>query len=244
MEKIRLQKYISECGVMSRRAAEKEILAGNITVNGEAVELGRTIDERRDKVMYNGKPVVREKRERKVYIMLNKPKGYVTTMSDERGRRCVASLVEDVGCRVYPVGRLDLMSEGLLIMTNDGELANKLMHPRHSIPKIYHVRIDSELTPEQFVALSSEMVIDDYKIMPVECRIVTMAEGKTTIAMTLYEGRNRQIRKMCEQVGLKVLKLRRVAIGEIKLGDLRPGKWRKLTRAQVEYLKSGKEGKK
>ena len=237
MEYIRLQKYISECGLMSRRAAEKEILSGNVTVNGEPAVLGSSINPQKDKVRYKNRPVVRKDRGKKVYIMLNKPAGYVTTMSDEKGRKCVASLVSDVGCRVYPVGRLDLASEGLLIMTNDGELANKLMHPKHRIPKIYHVRLDCEITPEQLKELSGKMEIDGYEIQPVECEVITRKEGRTTVRMTLYEGRNRQIRKMCEKVGLRILRLRRVAVGDITLGDLKPGKWRWLTKSQSDYLK-------
>ena len=221
---------------MSRRAAEKEIEAGKIKVNGQPALMGQKIDPERDKVTYNGKPVVL-KTERKVYVMLNKPRGYVTTLSDDKSRKCVAELVKDVGERVYPVGRLDMDSEGLLLFTNDGELANKLMHPRHRIPKIYHVRVKGEITPEQLKALSRPMDIDGYEILPVECSVVTRKEGFTVIRMELYEGRNRQIRKMCEQNELEITKLQRVAIGSIKLGDLSPGSWRHLTRSQVDYLK-------
>ena len=169
--------------------------------------------------------------------MLNKPRGYVTTLSDDKSRKCVAELVEDIDTRVYPIGRLDMDSEGLLLFTNDGELANKLMHPRHRIPKIYHVRVKGEITGEQLKKLSSPMIIDDYEILPVACEIITRKENHTVIRMELYEGRNRQIRKMCEQTELEITRLQRVAIGSIKLGDLAPGKWRHLTKTQVEYLK-------
>jgi 23S rRNA pseudouridine2605 synthase len=168
--------------------------------------------------------------------MLNKPRGYVTTLSDDKDRKCVAELVEDVGTRVYPIGRLDMDSEGLLLFTNDGELANKLTHPKHHIPKIYHVKIKGEITPEQLKALGKPMVIDDYEIQPVKCEIITRRDNFTVIRMELYEGRNRQIRKMCEQTELEIIKLQRVAIGNIKLGDLAPGKWRHLTKTQVDYL--------
>lgn len=237
MEQIRLQKYVAECGFMSRRAAEKEIEAGNITVNGEAVEVGRVIDPAKDKVRYKGRPVLRKRNGHKLYLMLNKPRGYVTTMSDDKDRKCVASLVKDVGERVYPIGRLDYESEGMLIMTNDGELANKLMHPKHHVPKTYNVRIEGSVSDTQLAKLRSEMIIDDYTIKPVECKILRSKNGYTILEMILHEGRNRQIRKMCEQVGLEITYLRRIAIGNIEIGDLRAGQWRWLTKEQVEFLK-------
>ena len=213
---IRVQKYIADCGLMSRRKAEEEILAGRIKVNGESVEQGRKIVPGIDTVEYLGKPVVRAADTRYVYIMLNKPKGYVTTMNDELGRKCVASLVADVGCRVYPCGRLDLESEGLLLLTNDGALANKLFR------------------------LNSPMSIDGYEIQPAVVRIISMKDEETTLGVTLFEGRNRQIRKMCEQTGLEIKSLKRTAIGTITLGNLKPGTWRHLSRAQVDYLKNYK----
>jgi len=237
MEEIRLQKYISTIGVMSRRSAEKEIESGKFKVNGETAFLGQKIIPGKDRVTYKGKLLEEKIPERKCYIILNKPRGYVTTLSDEKSRKCVAELVSDVNTRVYPVGRLDMDSEGLLLFTNDGELANKLTHPKHNIPKIYHVRVKGEITPEQLKKLGSKMIIDDYEIQPVQCDIITRKENFTVIRMELYEGRNRQIRKMCEQTELEVVKLQRVAIGNIKLGDLAPGKWRNLTKSQIEYLK-------
>ena len=222
---------------MSRRAAEKEIEAGTVKVNGEKAELGQKIIPGKDRVTYKGQLIELKKTDRKVYVMLNKPRGYVTTLSDDKSRKCVAELVEDIDTRVYPIGRLDMDSEGLLLFTNDGELANKLMHPRHRIPKIYHVRVKGEITGEQLKKLSSPMIIDDYEILPVACEIITRKENHTVIRMELYEGRNRQIRKMCEQTELEITRLQRVAIGSIKLGDLAPGKWRHLTKTQVEYLK-------
>lgn len=237
MEEIRLQKFISTAGIMSRRAAEKEIEAGRIKVNGQTAELGQKIIPGKDRVTYKGQSIEIKQNDRKVYIMLNKPRGYVTTLSDDKSRKCVAELVEDVGTRVYPVGRLDMDSEGLLLLTNDGDLANKLMHPRHRIPKIYHVKVKGEITSEQLKALGKPMIIDDYEILPVACDIVTRKDNYTVIRMELYEGRNRQIRKMCEQTELEITKLQRVAIGNIKLGDIPPGNWRNLTKSQVEYLK-------
>ncbi len=236
MEEIRLQKYISSIGIMSRRAAEKEIESGKIRVNGEIADLGQKIIPGKDRVTYKGKPIDAKIPERKVYIMLNKPKGYVTTLSDDKSRKCVAELVKDVNTRVYPIGRLDMYSEGLLLFTNDGEFANKLTHPKHHIPKIYHVKVKGEILPEQLKQLSKPMVIDEYEIQPVKCDIITRRDNYTVIRMELFEGRNRQIRKMCEICELEIVKLQRVAIGNVKLGDLSPGKWRHLTKSQVEYL--------
>lgn len=237
MEDMRLQKYISSIGLMSRRAAEKEIELGKFKVNGITATTGQVISPDKDRVTYKGKLIGSKEFDRKIYIMLNKPRGYVTTLSDEKSRKCVAELVEDVGARVYPIGRLDMDSEGLLLFTNDGELANKLTHPRHRIPKIYHVKVKGEITPEQLKKLNRSMVIDDYEILPVETTIVTRRDNYSVLRMELYEGRNRQIRKMCEAVELEITKLQRVAIGNLKLGDLTPGAWRHLTKTQVEYLK-------
>ena len=237
---IRVQKYVADCGLMSRRKAEEEILAGRIKVNGERVEQGRKIVPGVDRVEYLGKPVEMPGNKRFVYIMLNKPRGYVTTMNDELGRKCVASLVADVGERVYPCGRLDLDSEGLLIMTNDGELANKLMHPAHHIPKLYTVKVKGKVTEEQLKKLNKPMMIDGYETQPAVAKLLSLKEEESSIGITLFEGRNRQIRKMCEQLGLTVLSLRRIAIGTITLGNLKIGTWKRLSRAQVDYLKNYK----
>lgn len=243
MEKIRLQKYMSDAGVMSRRAAEKEIEDGSITVNGEPAELGQKVDPDRDEIRYQGRRIyLPDNREKKTYILLNKPRGYVTTMRDELDRKCVAQLVADVGCRVYPVGRLDKVSEGMLILTNDGVFANYMMHPSHEVPKYYNVRIEGVPTDEQLTALSSPMEIDGFDIRPVTVNVLEKDDEYCTLQMELYEGRNRQIRKMCEQVGLKIIRLKRVAIGEIPLGHLRLGKWRYLTPEELTSLMpSGKE---
>jgi len=224
---------------MSRRRAEQEIEAGKILVNGQRAELGSKIDPETDSVTYNGKQVKPAAASRKVYLMLNKPVGYVTTLSDEKGRPCVSDLVKDVGVRVWPCGRLDMYSEGLLILTNDGELTNALTHPVHDAPKLYHVRVAGKTDSEMLRRLSQPMTLDDgYVTRPVKTEVVTMKEEYTVLRMELYEGRNRQIRQMCEQTGLKVLRLCRVAIGTLKLGNLAPGRWRHLTASQVQYLKS------
>lgn len=232
---IRVQKYISDAGLMSRRAAEKAIAAGEITVNGEKVGLGDKVTVGKDTVSYKGVEV--NYGNEHLYIMLNKPKGYLTSMSDDRGRKCVCELVCSVGERVYPIGRLDLESEGLLLFSNDGELVNRLTHPRHSVAKYYRVTVDTVLDTEQRKRLSSAMNIDGYIIRPVRHRIIKCENGYTTLEMQLFEGRNRQIRKMCEKVGANVISLKRVAIGDIKLGGLEEGKWKYLTPDQVDYLK-------
>ena len=235
-EEMRVQKFISDAGIMSRRAAEKAILAGEITVNGQPATIGMKVDPENDTVKYRGKKV--ELADNSVYLILNKPVGYLTSMSDDRGRKCVSELVRDVGTRVYPAGRLDLESEGLLIFSNDGDLVNRLTHPKHTIAKYYHVTVNAILTEEQRKRLSSAMVIDGYTIRPVRHRVIKSENGNMTLEMQLFEGRNRQIRKMCEKVGVEVIKLRRVAIGDIRLGGLESGKWRMLSRDQVKYLKS------
>jgi 23S rRNA pseudouridine2605 synthase len=233
---IKVQKYFSDCGVMSRRAAEEAIKKGLVRVNGEVVSEGERIIPGVDLVEYNGVPVI-PSADKKTYVLLNKPRGFVTTLSDEKGRRTVAELVANVGTRIYPVGRLDMDSDGLLLFTDDGELTNKLTHPRHEIPKIYHVTVSGKVSCEKIDALSSPMIIDGYKILPVKTRVIDEGVSSSTLEMTLYEGRNRQIRKMCQQQNLKITRLCRVAIGNIRLGSLAVGKWRYLTPAEVAYLK-------
>lgn len=232
----RLQKYMADCGLMSRRAAEEEIRKGLVTVNGVPAELGTKVTPGVDQVLYKNRKVVMPRGEH-VYIMLNNPAGYVTTANDEKGRPCVTDLVKAVGRRVYPIGRLDMASEGLLLLTDDGALTEKLTHPRHSIPKIYNVKVEGEITEEQYKTLLSPMEIDGYPIRPVYTEVLKRKDGKTLLQMTLYEGRNRQIRKMCEQVGLQIRFLKRIAIGNLTLGRLRVGEWRYLTKEQVSYLK-------
>jgi 23S rRNA pseudouridine2605 synthase len=235
MEEMRLQKFLSEQGVLSRRAAEEEIKKGKVKVNGIPATLGTKINPDTDTVEYHGKQIGGAVR--KVYLMLNKPVGYVTTMSDEKGRPCVAELVENVGTRVYPIGRLDLESEGLLLFTNDGELANRLMHPKYHKPKIYHVKIKGEVDAEKIKALGKPMNIDGYVTKPAGISVVTRKTDYTVLAMELFEGRNRQIRKMCEQLSLQILMLKRISIGEVKLGNLGLGEWRFLSKSQIDSLK-------
>lgn len=236
MEKIRLQKFIADSGIMSRRAAEEEIKNGNVSVNGHVATPGTKVDPRNDTVSFRGRKIT-QRREEYTYIMMNKPRGYLSSTSDDRGRKCVTDLLDGVRCRVYPVGRLDLISEGMLLLTDDGDLKNKLTHPSHSLPKVYRVKVNSEVTESQMEILTSPLVIDDYEIKPVEVRISDVDESGTVLKMTLFEGRNRQIRKMCEAAGLNVRRLSRVSIGNLKLDGLQVGKWRYLEPEEVEYLK-------
>ena len=243
MEKIRLQKYMADAGIMSRRAAEEEIKNGTVSVNGHVAELGTKIDPRNDVVSYRGKRIRYEKKEY-TYIMMNKPRGYLCSTTDDRGRKCVTDLLEGVDARVYPVGRLDLVSEGILLLTDDGELKNRLTHPKHTIGKVYRVKIAGKISDEQMEILTSELVIDGYKIQPVTVSISSEDESGTVLKMTLFEGRNRQIRKMCEAAGLTVKRLSRVSIGNLKLDGLPVGKWRYLEQHEVDYLyKATKETK-
>ena len=234
---MRLQKFFSDCGVLSRRAAEAEIAAGKVKVNGSIAQIGDSVDPEVDIVEYKGKRILPRTSQKRHYIMLNKPRGYVTTMQDEKGRPTVANLTAGVGTRVYPVGRLDMDSEGLLLLTDDGEFANQLTHPRHEIPKIYHVTLSKVLTKEELATLRAPMELDGYRLQPVAVKKL----APDTIQMNLYEGRNRQIRRMCEAAGLKVLRLQRVAIGDLGLGDLPLGRWRELTADEINYLTSGKK---
>jgi 23S rRNA pseudouridine2605 synthase len=235
MEKIRLQKYMADAGIMSGRAAEEEIKNGNVSVNGHVAELGMKIDPRNDVIAYRGKRIRYEKKEY-TYIMMNKPRGYLCSTTDDRGRKCVTDLLDGVDARVYPVGRLDLVSEGILLLTDDGELKNRLTHPKHTIGKVYRVKVAEKVSDEQMEILTSELVIDGYKIQPVTVTITGEDESGTVLKMTLFEGRNRQIRKMCEAANLTVKRLSRISIGNLKLDGLPVGKWRYLEQHEVDYL--------
>lgn len=235
MEKIRLQKFFTDNKIMSRRSAEKVIEAGNVKINGITAKVGDKVDPENDVVTYNGK-IIKNTQSSKRYIMLNKPLGYVTTTSDEKGRETVLSLLTDVGERIYPVGRLDMYSEGLLILTNDGELTNRLTHPKHNMPKTYSVIIKGDISPDALHKLNSPMEIDGYKLKPVKVRIISQKNGATNTLFTLNEGRNRQIRKMCDACGLTIMRLTRISVGKLKLGDLERGKWRELSNSEVDYL--------
>lgn len=232
--KIRLQKFLSEAGVASRRKAEEMIRNGSVKVNGVTAQIGDSVDPKRDTVTVKGKKVRKESNMR--YVLLNKPRGYVTTTDDELGRKCVLELVKDVKERVYPVGRLDRVSEGALILTNDGAFANAMMHPSRHVPKTYKVTVRPDITAEKVDLLSTGIELDGRMTAPAEVRVVSREEGRAVLEIVLYEGRNRQIRRMCEAVELEVARLRRVSIGSVKLGMLQTGDWRDLTPAEVESL--------
>lgn len=232
--KIRLQKYMSENGIASRRKSEELIAAGRVKVNGHIASLGDKVDPVRDKIMVSGKRVVRNKT--KKYIMLHKPRGYVTTMSDELGRKCVSELVEDVGVRLFPVGRLDRNSEGLLLMTNDGEFSNMLTHPSRHVNKVYRVTVREKVSDEQLLKLCEGVVLDGRKTLPADVHIIDVGENRTVLNFVIVEGRNRQIRRMCEEVGLSVIRLKRTEIAGVKLGMLPQGKWRELNEKEMKHL--------
>lgn len=228
----RIQKYIASCGVMSRRAAEKEIAAGNVTVNGVRAEIGQAVSDK-DVICFHGERIRPEKR--KITVMLNKPSGYVTTMSDEMGRKTVNDLV-DLPERLYPAGRLDKDSEGLLIMTNDGELANRLTHPKNGKKKIYHVYLRGSVDNNALDMLRAMKMLDGEKINPVGVELIKRSPTGSVVKFTLTEGKNRQIRRMCEAAGVTVTQLKRVQIGSLRLGDLKTGQYRKLTDKEKEEL--------
>ncbi len=234
-ESVRLQKFMADNGIASRRKSEELIAEGRVKVNGKVAQIGDKIDPKHDVVSVNGRKIVRETGY--VYLALNKPRGYVTTMSDEMDRKCVAELVADVGKRVYPVGRLDRDSEGLLLITNDGEFANAMTHPSRHIAKTYRVSVRPKITDDQITVLTSSMMIDGRKTLPAEVRVVSSEEDKSVLEIVLYEGRNRQIRRLCEEAGLETVRLKRTAIGQLKLAGLKVGEYRSLTHDEVSLLK-------
>ena len=235
--KERIQKILSEAGYCSRRKAEELIRAGVVKVDGHTATIGQQIDPYKQILSVDGQNIYLNRKREKHYIALNKPRGYVTTMSDEMGRKTVWDLVSDVGSRVYPIGRLDKVSEGLLLLTDDGEFANAMMHPKFHISKRYRVTVSSLVDDETASKLSSGVLIDGRKTAPAIINIVSTEPNRTVMEMTIHEGRNRQIRKMCEAVGLEVKRLKRIAIGPLKLGMLQPGEWRELTKAELAALR-------
>ena len=234
--KIRLQKHLSQCGIASRRKAEELIEDGRVRINGRVASLGDKVDPKRDKVTVNGKNVVPVTE--KVYIMLHKPRGFVTTMKDELDRKCVSDLVKNVGTKVYPVGRLDRNSEGLLIMTNDGELANALTHPSAQVNKTYRVTVKGTVTDEQIDKMASGIKLDDKVTQPCDIFVMERKEDRTVLCFIIHEGINRQIRRMCEAVKLEVMRLKRTEIAGVKLGMLKQGDWRELNDRELQRLQN------
>lgn len=235
----RLQKLLSACGVGSRRAVEDLIALGRVQVNGQTAHLGDKADPDRDEVTLDGSPV-RPGGERH-YLMLHKPRGYVTTLADERGRRTVADLVADYGARVWPVGRLDLDSEGLLLMTDDGELTQKLIHPSHEVEKEYHVWVMGDVK-RAIPILSAPMELDDGPVEAAQVARGAVSGGVTQLSVIVHQGRKRQVRRMCAKAGLTVQRLKRVREGGVTLDhDLQPGQWRELTSDEILLLKQESE---
>ncbi|HEY6874085.1 MAG TPA: pseudouridine synthase [Geobacteraceae bacterium] len=239
----RLQKILSRAGVASRREAEGIIVAGRVAVNGTVVtELGSKADPDKDRITLDGKPL-RPKTER-IYLLLYKPAGYMTTLRDPEGRPVVIDLVKEVGERVYPVGRLDYNTEGLLLLTNDGDWANRLMHPRHEVEKEYLVKVRGRVNPEQVRRLAGGVELDDGTTAPARVQVVHESERNSRLAITIHEGRYRQVRRMCEAVSLMVASLKRTRYGFLDLGELKPGEYRRLTTQEVRRLAASESGKK
>lgn len=233
----RLQKILSHAGIASRRAAEELITAGRVSVNGGVVtELGSRADPVHDLIAVDGKTVRPEGS--RSYILLNKPVGYVTTLKDPQGRPVVTDLLKGVKERVYPVGRLDYNTEGLLLLTNDGELANLLAHPSHEVEKEYMVRVRGSVTPEQLRHFGAGIDLDDGRSAPAAVKIVRESENNTWLSITIHEGRYRQVRRMCEAIGLSVVRLKRTRYGILETGDMKPGEFRFLTPGEVDGLRA------
>lgn len=233
---VRLQKFMAEQGIASRRKSEDLIRAGKVKVNGHIAEIGMKINPRKDLVTVGKQKLTNVKNRKMVYIMLNKPRGYVTTVSDELGRKTVMDLLPDFGCRIYPVGRLDKDSEGLLLLTNDGSFTNCMTHPSHEYAKVYRVTVRPSVNDEILFNLRNGIEIDGRKTAPCEVTVLTEEENRVVLEFILHEGRNRQIRKMCESQGLEVARLKRISIGPIKLGMLKQGDYRELSEQDVKKL--------
>jgi len=239
MAEQRVQKVLADQGICSRREAERLIAAGKVKVNGHPVGLGDKMDPDFDKVMIDGKTVRIVRKRQYTYIMLHKPRGYLTTRSDDRGRKTVMDLVSDVPAMLRPVGRLDKDSEGLLLMTDDGAFINMLTHPSGGVGKLYRVTVNPRATEQQIIEMSSGVVLDDgVKTKPCVIHVVVDEPDRTVLEITLHEGRNRQIRRMCEAVGLEVIRLKRSAEGPVKLGMLQPGEYRELKKSEISALRN------
>lgn len=231
---MRLQKYMAECGVASRRKAEEMIAEGRVTVNGVKIsEMGTQVEEG-DEVRVDGQ-LIRPETEKR-YVMYHKPAGEVTTVSDPEGRRCVLDHFRDYPVRLYPVGRLDYDSEGLLLLTNDGTLTERMLHPSHQVDKTYLARVSGSVTMDEVRRLRSGVMLDDHKTAPAKVRVIKLEAEATVVLVTIHEGRNRQVRRMFEETGHQVTQLRRVRFGPLDLGDLPRGKWRELTAEEVRAL--------
>lgn len=235
-EKIKLQKFLQNVQIGSRRKCGELILQGKVSVNGKIAQIGQFINPNYDIIILNGKKIETLEKNEKQYIMLHKPRGFITTLSDEKSRKCIADLITDIPSRVFPIGRLDRDSEGLLLLTNDGDFANNIMHPSKQIFKTYRVTVNSNITADQATKLSNGIEIEGRKTLPSRVNVISNNQGRAVFEISISEGRNRQIRKMCESLRLEVIKLKRIAIGGLKLGTLKPGKWRNLNAEELRLL--------
>ncbi|WP_082394747.1 pseudouridine synthase [Caloranaerobacter sp. TR13] len=233
---MRLQKYLAMCGVASRRKSEMLILQGRVRVNGKVIEeLGYKINPNVDIVLVDKKPII--KKENNIYIALNKPEGYITTVKDQFNRPTVLDLVKSINERIYPIGRLDYDTSGLLILTNDGDLTYKLTHPKHEIEKVYIAKIKGVPTERELKEFRNGLKIDNYVTSKAKIKVIKMYNDYSIVKITIHEGKNRQIRKMCKKINHPVINLKRIAIGNIKLGNLKKGDWRYLSKEEIQYLK-------
>lgn len=230
----RLQKYMARCGIASRRKCEEIILSGAVCVNGEKIfELGTKVDDEKDIVTVNGKIIKLE--EKKVYIMLNKPEGIITSNNDEKNRKTVIDIV-DVEERIYPIGRLDYDTSGLLLLTNDGDIYNRIIHPRKNIDKIYIAKVNGIFSEEEMSKFSTGVDIGDYITSDAKIKVLEKYKNSCLVEISIHEGKNRQVRKMCSVFNHEVLTLQRISVGELSLGNLKNGNWRYLTDSEIEYL--------
>jgi 23S rRNA pseudouridine2605 synthase len=231
----RLQKYMARCGVASRRKCEELITAGKVRVNNDLIkELGYKVNSDVDSVYVNERLVTPE--EKKVYIALNKPDGYVSTVKDEKNRKTILDLV-NIDERIYPIGRLDYNTSGLIILTNDGEVYNKVIHPRSIVNKVYIALVDGYISEGDINKFNNGIDIGDYITAPADIQVLKQASNKSKVRITIHEGKNRQIRRMCEKINHPVISLQRISVGELQLGDLKPGEWRYLNQKEIQYLK-------
>lgn len=238
MKDTRIQKAIADAGYTSRRKAEELIEKGAVKVNGHPAEIGMKVDVKKDIITINGEEINTAAGDKLWYIALNKPRGFVTTTSDEMGRKCVMDLVTEISERVYPIGRLDRNSEGLLLLTNDGSFANMIMHPSGNITKTYRVTVREDVNEEILIKFATGIKIDSGLTKPAQVTVLDKDENRTVLQFIITEGKNREIRKMCEAVGLTVIRLKRTSIGAVKLGMLKQGSWRELTKEEIQGLRN------
>lgn len=238
MKDTRIQKAIADAGYTSRRKAEELISKGQVKVNGRPAEIGMKVDVRKDLITVNGEEINTSVSEKLWYVALNKPRGFVTTTSDELGRKCVMDLVSDIPARLYPIGRLDRQSEGLLLMTNDGNFANTIMHPSGNITKTYRVTVREDADEMKLIQLSTGVMIDSGMTKPAQVTVLEKDDNRSVLQFIITEGKNREIRKMCEAVGLTVVRLKRTSIGAVKLGMLKQGTWRELSKEELQGLRN------